>query len=224
MQIKKNPLKNLEKRKTSLLFNGLLFACSAVLVAFEWRVPEKYEYRSMGDLNVETIEVEIIPVSRIKTPPPPPPPTVVHEQFKIVDEVKPTAEPVVFSEPEPTPEPVIISIAPKKEELPEDYIPYGASVMPEFVGGEKALFQYLGDHIRYPQIAREAGISGKVYLTFVVDTNGVISNIEVLKGIGGGCDEEAVRVLRNMPPWNPGKNNGQPVRVHFNLPVNFTLK
>lgn len=223
MQIKKNPLKNVEKRKASLLFTGLLFACSAVLVAFEWRVPENIEYRTMGDLDMETIEVEIVPVSRIKAPPPPPPP-VVHHEFKIVDKVKPTTEPVIVTKPEPTPEPVVIPIAPKKEELTEEYIPFGANVMPEFVGGEEALFQYLGDHIRYPQMAKEAGISGKVYLTFVVDTNGVISDIEVLKGIGGGCDEEAVRVLRNMPRWNPGKNNGQPVRVHFNLPVSFTLK
>lgn len=224
MQIKKNPLKNLEKRKISLLFTGLLFACSAVLVAFEWRVPESDQYRSMAELDVETIEVEIVPVSRVKSPPPPPPPPIVHDEFEIVDEIKPTSEPIVISEPEPAPEPVVIPIAPKKEEFKEEYIPFGANVMPEFIGGETALFQYLSDHIRYPQMAKEAGISGKVYLTFVVDTNGAISNIEVLKGIGGGCDEEAVRVLRNMPRWNPGKNNGRPVRVHFNLPVSFTLK
>lgn len=224
MQIKKNPLKNLEKRKISLLFTGLLFACSAVLVAFEWRVLESDQYRSMAELDVETIEVEIVPVSRVKSPPPPPPPPIVHDEFEIVDEIKPTSEPIVISEPEPAPEPVVIPIAPKKEEFKEEYIPFGANVMPEFIGGETALFQYLSDHIRYPQMAKEAGISGKVYLTFVVDTNGAISNIEVLKGIGGGCDEEAVRVLRNMPRWNPGKNNGRPVRVHFNLPVSFTLK
>lgn len=222
MEIKKNPLKNVEKRKTSLLFTGLLFACSAVLVAFEWRVPEGNQYRSLGELPVETIEVEIVPISRVKKPTPPPPPPVVHDQFKIVEEVKPTAEPVEIVEPNP--EPKIIEIATKKEVIEEEPVLPGSTIMPEFEGGEQALFQYLADNTKYPEMAREAGVSGKVYLSFVVNTDGSITDIKVLKGIGYGCDEEAKRVVRNMPLWNPGMNNGRPVRVAYNLPFGFKLQ
>ncbi len=76
----------------------------------------------------------------------------------------------------------------------------------------------------YPDMAKDAKIEGKVYLTFVVDRDGGITGVKVLRGIGGGCDEEAVRVVKNMPRWNPGKQRGKPVRVQYNLPINFILK
>jgi periplasmic protein TonB len=98
-----------------------------------------------------------------------------------------------------------------------------AEQMPEFPGGEREMLNYLNSNIKYPQMARESGIQGTVFVKFVVEKNGSVSNVEILRGIGGGCDEEALRVIKNMPKWNPGKQNGLAVRVYFNIPMKFRL-
>jgi protein TonB len=95
--------------------------------------------------------------------------------------------------------------------------------MPEFPGGEEALMNYLSKNIKYPQTAKELGIQGTVYVSFVVDQYGNINNVKLLRGIGGGCDEEAVRVVEKMPRWNPGKQGGRPVKVEYRLPIRFRL-
>ncbi|MBK9636495.1 MAG: TonB family protein [Bacteroidetes bacterium] len=96
--------------------------------------------------------------------------------------------------------------------------------MPQFPGGVNEMLKYLKNNIKYPIDAREANITGVVYLSFIVDKEGEIKNIEILKGIGGGCEEEAVRVVKKMSKWNPGKQNGKAVNVQFKLPVSFTLR
>ena len=96
--------------------------------------------------------------------------------------------------------------------------------MPDFPGGTEELMRFLGKNIQYPQMARETGIQGTVIVQFVVNKDGKISTVKVLRGIGGGCDEEAVRVVKSMPVWKPGKQNGVSVPVYFQLPIKFTLK
>ena len=95
--------------------------------------------------------------------------------------------------------------------------------MPEFPGGQTELIKYLQKNLRYPAAARENGIEGKVVLQFVVDETGNISDIQTVRDIGGGCAEEAIRVVKSMPPWKPGKQNGNAVKVYFKLPVTFKL-
>lgn len=95
--------------------------------------------------------------------------------------------------------------------------------MPGFPGGEESRLKFLQDNIQYPQVAKESGISGTVYVSFVVDSKGKVTDVKVLRGIGGGCDEEAIRVIRLMPHWHPGKQAGKPVRVQFTMPIRFTL-
>lgn len=95
--------------------------------------------------------------------------------------------------------------------------------MAEFPGGEKALYDFVSKNMVYPPLAKENGISGKVWVQFEVDTAGNISNIKVMRGIGSGCDEEAVRVIKKMPAWKPGMNNNKPARCRFTLPINFKL-
>lgn len=95
--------------------------------------------------------------------------------------------------------------------------------MPNYPGGEKAMFKFIGENIKYPEEARKQGISGRVYVTFVVEDDGEITDIKLLRGIGGGCDEEAVRVISIMPSWKPGLQRGKPVRTQFNLPIKFKL-
>ncbi len=96
--------------------------------------------------------------------------------------------------------------------------------MPVYPGGEQELFKFLGQNIKYPAMARDAGISGRVFVTFVVEKDGSITGVRILRGIGGGCDEEAVRVVSMMPDWTPGVQKGKPVRVQFNLPIFFNLR
>lgn len=96
-------------------------------------------------------------------------------------------------------------------------------VMPEYPGGMEALIEYLGSNIKYPEEAKNENIEGKVFVNFIVEKDGSIGETTVLRGIGGGCDEEAVRVVNNMPDWTPGTQRGEPVKVSYNLPINFAL-
>jgi len=95
--------------------------------------------------------------------------------------------------------------------------------MPSFPGGDDALFKFLGENITYPMEAKNAGIEGVVYVSFVIGEKGEITETKILRGIGGGCDEEAMRVIRSMPNWEPGTINKKPVRVQYNLPIRFSL-
>jgi len=87
----------------------------------------------------------------------------------------------------------------------------------------KAFTKYMERNLRYPSQAQEDGIQGKVFLSFVVEKDGSITDVKVLKGIGFGCDEEAMKVIKKSPLWKPGKNKGIPVRVRYNMPINFNL-
>ncbi|MBQ8957086.1 MAG: energy transducer TonB [Bacteroidales bacterium] len=95
--------------------------------------------------------------------------------------------------------------------------------MPEFPGGEEALVQFIADHVNYPEEAKKAGAYGRVFVGFVVEPDGSLSDVKVLRGIGYGCDEEAMRVVESMPKWKPGKQRGKAVKVHYFVPVNFKL-
>jgi len=96
--------------------------------------------------------------------------------------------------------------------------------MPQFSGGEGKLFEYLRKNVKYPQIAKEAHLSGTVHISFVVEPNGQISDVKALRGLGGGLTEEAIRVVKGMPAWEPGRQNGRSVKVQCTLPVKFVLQ
>lgn len=105
----------------------------------------------------------------------------------------------------------------------EDSIYIVVEKMPKFPGGDEARVKYMSENIRYPEMARKNGINGTVYITFIVEKDGKIANVKILRGIGGGCDEEAFRVIQNMPDWEPGQQKGEPVRTLFNIPIKFSL-
>ncbi|MEI6851514.1 MAG: energy transducer TonB [Bacteroidota bacterium] len=109
------------------------------------------------------------------------------------------------------------------EEVVETPIFTVVEEMPSFPGGDEARIKFLTENIKYPQMAKESGIQGTVYVTFVINEKGKVADVKVLRGIGGGCDEEAIRVVNIMPPWNAGKQSGKAVRVQFNMPIKFTL-
>jgi protein TonB len=135
---------------------------------------------------------------------------------KTQEGVKNAPEPVEEKAPPP---PVVEQPKPKE---PEIFTVVEQN--PEFPDGQAALMKYLAANIKYPTLARENNISGKVILQFVVDEDGGISDIKAARGIGGGCDEEAIRVVKSMPKWKPGKQRGRPVKVRFTLPVSFKLE
>jgi protein TonB len=187
----------------------------------------------------EGITLEEPPPIDKSTPPPPPviPPPPLQQTIKFTPPKVVKDEEV--EEPPPTQEETKeVQVSTVTQEGSKDIIdlppdPVGdpdegkiftvVEEMPSFPGGEEKLFEYLGK-IKYPSIARENGISGRVYVTFVVDKDGKIKDAKILRGIGGGCDEEALRVVRSMPDWKPGRQNGRNVSVQYNLPVNFNLK
>jgi protein TonB len=188
------------------------------------------------------VGVTIDNIKQEEAPPPPPPPPPPEA---MVEKVKFTA-PVVVEDTtievsmanmddlnkkgnvEAPTEDIVVDVkddGPKVIETPvQQEIFTVVEEQPGYPGGEEARIGFLQQNIKYPEEAKELGIQGKVFVTFVVEVDGAISDVRVLRGIGGGCDEEAIRVVKSMPKWVPGKQRGVPVRVQFNLPIKFTLQ
>jgi protein TonB len=226
MQAKKTPKANLEAKKVLWIQFGFIIALVIVFAALEWKSYEKREL-DLGQREVIDITEEIIPITEQKVKPPPPPPPKQAPVIRIVeddveiedDELDIDAEADMDTEVEE-----YIPVEMDEDVIDEAEIFTVVESMPEFPGGESALYKYLGKNIVYPTMAQESGVQGRVYVTFVVEINGNITDIKVVRGIGGGCDEEAIRVVKAMPSWNPGRQRGQPVRVQYILPVRFVLQ
>ena len=105
----------------------------------------------------------------------------------------------------------------------EDTVYQIVEQMPQYTGGEEAMMKYVSENIKYPQAAKDKNIAGRVFVSFVVEKDGSVNEVKVMRGIGGGCDEEAVRVIKGMPKWKPGIQKGKPVRVSYQIPINFKL-
>jgi protein TonB len=108
------------------------------------------------------------------------------------------------------------------EAEPKFYV--AAEIMPKFPGGEEAMMKFIRDNMVYPPMAMENNIEGKVVLTFIVNKEGAITDIEILKKLGWGCEEAAIKVVKKMPAWSPGRQNGRNVAVKYNLPITFQLR
>lgn len=228
MELKKNPKADLEKRRGLYLEIGLVVILAATLVAFEVKSYDSDEETAFQREVIEEVEEQIIQTDIVEPPPPPPPevPEVTTLINVVDDEQKIENEFVVNAEvTEETKNVEIVQVKVEEdEEVAEEPIFTVVESEPEFPGGMEALYKYLAQNIKYPQLARENGITGKVYVTFVVEKDGSIANPRILRDIGGGCGAEAIRVVKAMPKWSPGKQRGKAVRVQFNLPVNFNLK
>ncbi len=224
MEAKKSPKADLESKRRIFLQIGIALALGAALVAFEWKTYERPEV-DLGILEIDFIEEEDIPITRQEQPPPPPPPEPSQELIIVDDDVELEEEFTIDIDADAFQEvqeftPIIFE---EEEEVEEDVIFTVVEDQPEFPGGEEARQRFLSENLRYPQMAREAGIQGTVFVTFVVETDGSVTDVRILRGIGGGCDEEAIRVVGMMPRWEPGRQRGQPVRVQFNMPIRFRL-
>lgn len=228
MELKKNPKADLEKRRGLYLEIGLVVILVAALVAFEVKTYDNEESEAFVREVVDEPE-EIMIQTDVPEPPPPPPPeapevTSIIEVVADDQEIK--NELVVNAQVDENT--TNIEITPvqieEEEDVEEQTIFTVVENEPEFPGGMEALAKYLAQNIKYPQLARDNNITGKVFVTFVVERDGRIADVKLLRDIGGGCGAEAIRVVKAMPKWTPGKQRGKAVRVQFNLPVNFNLK
>lgn len=225
MESKKSPKADLESKKIIFTQIGLIIALAAILLAFEWKSYDK-TLDGLGERIIDDTPEEIIPITEQKVkPPPPPPPKKVVVINVVEDDVEVEDDLIIDVEADETTEvEEYIAIEEEEEVVEEAQIFTVVESMPEYVGGMNKLYAFLNNNIKYPVMAKESGIQGKVYITFVVEKDGNITDVRILRGIGGGCDEEAVRVVSSMPRWTPGKQRGKPVRVQYNLPVRFTLQ
>lgn len=248
----KNDISGLRKNRGMNFRIGLIASLSFTIMAFSFTTSPSQSKEKIG--ANEPMATEEIQMPRSSQKKPPPPPTVdISDHIEPVDEVAFTepAEPQPISiDIDDGPEPIfddpigydVDPIEPDVEEpieiLVEEPVRDFAEYMPSFGTckynemtkeeykkcSDIALLQYFAQHIKYPARARENRIEGKVILRFVIDENGDVQNENVMRGVAGGCSEEALRVLINMPKWKAGRHGGRNVKVNFTLPVSFKLQ
>ena len=236
MEQKKNPKADLESYRGLFILVGLVFALVVSIVAIEWKTYEK-KTAGLGEMEKAETDDEVIPITQrnIKPPPPPPPPP---EQIEVVeDDVELEEElDIASSETDETEEVEFIEM---EEETSDEVLNFAVvESVPVFPGCEdkktnaekkacfeKQIFKYVNNNFEFPDIAREMGLSGRIYVNFVIEKDGSISNAEVVRGVDENTlDKEALRVVRNLPEMKPAKQRGKPVRMSFTLPINAKLQ
>ena len=228
METKKTPKANLESKRPTWLLVGYVTVLAFMFVAFEWTRDIRVD--TSGRINENVFEQDMeIPLTRQPelTPPPPPQVTPINDVLTIIDDDA-TAEETNFASLEETGEDVVIKHIPvtvDEEVVVEDDIFVIVEENPQFPdGGTAGLLQYLGKNIKYPTIPQENGTQGRVTVQFVVNKDGSIVDVKVIRGVDPYLDKEAVRVISTMPKWIPGKQRGVPVRCKFTVPVTFKLQ
>lgn len=231
MEIKKSPKADLERGKTLSVLMGFVVGLAVLFVGFEWSTRDVMvvqESDGVADIIAEE-EVEITRPENTPPPPPPPPAPVVTEVLNVVeDDVELEQQDILSSEDNQQEAQTAVYTPPavveEEEEEAAQQIFTVVEEMPEFPGGQGELLKYLSKSIKYPVIAQENGIQGRVICAFVVNRDGSIVDAEVLRGVDPSLDKEALRVINSMPKWKPGKQRGKPVRVKYTVPVTFRLQ
>ena len=224
MDKRKTEKADLEPKKSIFLEIGFVIALAVVFVGMEWKSYDKQEYDLMERVVDDTPE-EIIPITeqKVKPPPPKPPPqvtiiNVVEDDVEVEDDIEIDVDMDDDTEMEE-----YIPVIEEEEEIVEEKIFLVVEQMPSFPGGEVKMYGYISKNIVYPRRAKESLIKGVVYVSFVVEKDGTVTDVKSLRPLGGGCDEEAIRVIKSMPRWSPGKQRGKAVRVQYRMPIRFTL-
>ncbi|MFT7233950.1 MAG: protein TonB [Cyclobacteriaceae bacterium] len=223
MELKKNPKADLTKKSSLFMNIGLTVSLLLTIVAFEWRTYDDGDLLDLGQVDDDFEDIMEIPPT--EQPPPPPPKIQLPEIIEVPDEEEIEEDIEVELDIEVTEDTVIEDIifddAPDEEEVEEVFTIVEDPA--EFPGGMQAFYKFVGDNMKYPAQARRMGIEGRVYIQFVVDKVGNVTEVTAVKGIGAGCDEEAERVLRMSPKFKPGKQRGRPVKQRMVLPIIFRL-
>ena len=229
MELKKSPKADLENKRNIFVQLGLVVALAISLYSFE-STSKVNQVGSLGSVADQTVEEEIIPVTRqdeVKPPPPPPPPKVV-DMLVIVDDNTEIEDELEIEDSEADDKTAITAVmqvaGEKEEEKDEAAVFYIVEEMPDFPGGQLALRKFIAQAIKYPVIAQENGIQGKVFVNFVVNKDGSVTSAKIARGVDPALDKEALRVVNSLPKWKPGKQGGKPVRVSYTVPINFVLQ
>jgi periplasmic protein TonB len=213
-------------RKTFLFFNiGLIVALGLSIFAFTYKVADESGGVDAG--NNQTAVEEIMEVPPTEQLPPPPPKIEQPQIVEVPDEteIEEDLEIDMDTETDVNETKTEVPIAPVVVEEKEDpntiFTVVEETAAP--IGGMSAFYEFVGKKIKYPAQAKRMGIEGKVFVEFVIEKDGSITDVKAIKGIGGGCDQEAERILQAAPKWKPGKQRGKPVRQKMVLPINFKL-
>ncbi|MCF8374019.1 MAG: TonB family protein [Bacteroidales bacterium] len=231
METKKTPQADLEKKRAIFLQTGFVIVLALLLLAFEWTSSEG-KTNSLGELGNDALEEEQIPITRQEEvpPPPPPPPPQVTEVINIVEDDVEIEDEIDIEDTEADQE-MQVEIMDVEEEEEEATVFTIVEDMPIFMPskcktkeeGELELRKYIATSIKYPEIARENGIQGRVYISFIVSTKGKVTNVKIARGIDPALDKEAIRVIEGLPDFSPGKQRGKAVKVSYTVPINFKL-
>lgn len=226
MEIKKSPKADLQNKRGLLLEIGLIVALVLVIAAFAY-TPKEHRIEQV-DLNYGPVDEQIVEITRQDQKPPEPPKKVevkvIADLLQVVTNETKIATDINFAEFDEDTE--VLQQVEVKEEIIEDDQPFlTAETMPSFQGGDLNTFRkWVQDNVRFPQIALENGISGRVVLSFVIEKDGRLTNIQVLMTPDRSLSEEAIRVLNKSPKWSPGKQRNQVVRIKYTLPVDFRMQ
>ncbi len=224
MEVKKNPKVDVKNKRMLLLEIGMIISLGVVIVAFLY-TPKEVRVEKL-DLQYAPVEEQITEITRQDQKPPEPPKktqiTVITDFLQVVTNDAKITTDVDFTE---FADDLEIDIAPVEEEIVEEEIFVKVEEMPSFMGGDLNTFRrWVQTKLRYPQIAQENNITGRVVLKFVVEKDGALTNIQVLMSPDQSLSDEAVRVLKTSPKWKPGKQRNQSVRVSYTLPIDFQLQ
>lgn len=227
MEIKKAPKADLEGKKGIFFEVGLTLALAALLFAFEWKTSTE-EVGKFQTVAEEVVEEEIIPITQqmLKPPPPPPPAPKLTDLIDIVEDDTNIDEDLEILDAEDESENTVVQNLDDlgdygNEDTGETEVFVVVENMPTFSGGN--VQKWIAKNVKYPVLAMENGIQGKVFVQFVIEKDGSITDVKVLRGVDASLDKEAIRVVQAMPKWNPGKQRGKAVRVSYTLPINFQL-
>lgn len=220
MELKKSEDANIDKLRTPIVFIGLLFVGSLVLASFSYTSAVSDDSKQKSQTASSSVKFEQIQKEE-ETPPPVTPPQV--------DVPPPPQEEIITKENTEKEPDVVVNVIPDikigeetKIEIPLEVIEF-PDVEATFPGGQAALQQWIADNVQYPEVSKELGDQGRVYLSFVVEPDGSITNIVVDRGVSNELDREAKRVVRNMPKWTAGEAKGKKVRTRCRLPINFVV-
>ncbi len=226
MEIKKSPKADLQNKRGLLLEIGLVISLALVIIAFSY-TPKEHRIEKV-DLNYGPVEEQITEITRQDQKPPEAPKKVevkvIADMLQVVtNDTKITTE-VDFTEFDQNVD-IVQEVAVVEEKIEEDQPFLIAETMPSFQGGDLNTFRnWVQQNVKFPTIALENGIQGRVVLTFVIEKDGRLTNIQVLKAPDRSLSDEAIRVLNQSPKWSPGKQRNQVVRVKYTLPVDFRLQ
>jgi protein TonB len=221
MELKKTAKADLQQKSGMYFSVGLVITLSLTVLCFEWKSYDDTNIVLLGHISDDFEDLLEIPPTR---QPPPPPPKIQQPEIIEVPDEEEIEEIEIDLDVEITEEQVVEEIVfEETEEEVADEIFTIVENKPEFEGGHSAYMRFLQKNIKYPAQARRMGIEGRVFVQFVIGVDGAVSQVVILKGLGAGCDKEAIRVISKSPNWIPGKQRGKPVRVRMVVPLIFSL-